>query len=208
MDKTSELVDTLSSIELDHVFNPYRDRCTIFDKHDAIFLRKRNLSQYFSAAKERQISTVWVGEALGYRGGRRTGIPLSDNYHLEKIARYYGCELVNPTVDDVAEVTAKVVWDELNNIETKIFMWNAFPFHPHQSGKPLSNRKPKISEMEKVRHIHQRMFDLFEFEEIYAIGRSAEAEIDRLGYDTTYIRHPSHGGANIFRETVKQLYYM
>ena len=78
---------------------------------------------------------MWVARDLGYRGGRRTGIPITDEFHLQQAgAMMGGVELVRATLGaPVAERTSTVVWDMLGRIGEPILLWNAFPLHPHDA---------------------------------------------------------------------------
>src|SRR5713226_6851941 len=68
----------LSETRLPCVFNPYSDCCPIHDKPDAARVRKRNLMRFLEAALVARVDTIWIARDLGYRGGRRTGVPLTD----------------------------------------------------------------------------------------------------------------------------------
>ena len=72
----------LAKAHLPSVFKPYRDCCSIHDRSDAPRVRKRNLTQYLEAALDARVDTIWIARDLGYRGGRRTGVPLTDEVHL------------------------------------------------------------------------------------------------------------------------------
>ena len=76
--KPAAFVEALTAIHLDDVFNPYSDRCTLHDRADAPQRRRANLLAVVEAAAEDGIDSVWIARDLGYRGGRRTGLPLTD----------------------------------------------------------------------------------------------------------------------------------
>jgi hypothetical protein len=75
-------VSTLAATELPSVFNPWRDRCTVHDRSDAAARRRDNLEMLLTAALDHRVETIWIARDLGYRGGRRTGVPLTDEIHL------------------------------------------------------------------------------------------------------------------------------
>jgi hypothetical protein len=81
--KPSAFVEALTAIQLDGVFNPYSDRCILHDRADAPQRRRANLLAVVEAASEDGIDSVWIARDLGYRGGRRTGLPLTDEIHLQ-----------------------------------------------------------------------------------------------------------------------------
>jgi hypothetical protein len=66
------------------------------------------------------------------------------------------------------------------------------PTHPHRSGQPLSNRAPAKSEVrEAMRFLEHLAAD----RRTIAVGRLAHSVLGGR-----YVRHPSHGGAALFRE--------
>jgi hypothetical protein len=78
----ASLVAALSRILLRSVFNPYADRCPQHDRHDAARIRRRNLIRYLEGALDVGVDTMWIARDLGYRSGRRTGIPITDERRL------------------------------------------------------------------------------------------------------------------------------
>ena len=78
----SDFVQTLSNMRLPNVFNPWADRCAIHDRSDAAATRRSNLLAMLEAALDERVETMWIARDLGYRGGRRTGVPLTDEVHL------------------------------------------------------------------------------------------------------------------------------
>ena len=132
----------LSEMSLPSVFNPYSDNCPVHDRHDAARLRKRNLERCLEAALASQVDTIWVARDLGYRGGRRTGVPLTDEVHLDRAgALLGGISLDRATRGPVvAERTAAIVWNVLTRIAEPVVLWNIFPLHPHEADDPFSNR--------------------------------------------------------------------
>ena len=72
----------LAETSLPSVFNPYRETRAHHDRPDAAAVRRRNLALCLEAALDARVDTIWVACDLGYRGGRRTGVPLTDEVHL------------------------------------------------------------------------------------------------------------------------------
>src|SRR5881392_1653768 len=96
----SQFVDQLSSISLPNVFNPYRDICHVADHEESAAIRRRNLICYCEAMQSRDARMLWLGRDLGYRGGRRTGIALTDEFHLNVLVeRYRVAGVAKATVD-------------------------------------------------------------------------------------------------------------
>src|SRR5712672_912839 len=113
----NEFVDELSSISLRNVFNPYRDVCPFSDHIASPSLRCQNLTLFLNAILKREVRSIWLGRDLGYRGGRRTGIPLTDEFHLDVLKNTFDIfGLVKATVDEepTKERTATEVWKVLS----------------------------------------------------------------------------------------------
>src|SRR4051794_1869279 len=84
-----KFVQALSTITLEHVFNPYADRCALHDRSDAPSRRQKNLALSLNTAIDLEVRTIWIARDLGYRGGRRTGLALTDEVHLESYSRLF-----------------------------------------------------------------------------------------------------------------------
>lgn len=118
-----EFIDELSSISLPNVFNPYRDVCILSDHPASPSLRRQNLSFFLNAMLRHEIRSLWLGRDLGYRGGRRTGIALTDEFHLDVLQDTFGVfGIVKATLDDsvVKERTATEVWKLLSAIRQPV----------------------------------------------------------------------------------------
>lgn len=202
--KPQTFIRKLSASRFDHVFNPYTDRCTEFDRVEAPDVRRQNLKYLLEAAISARTDTIWVARDLGYRGGRRTGVALTDDVHLAAVsAMFGGIPLERPTQGEaVAERTAAVIWRVLTKINRPVFLWNVFPFHPHEPGNAFSNRSH--TRAERVASL-PLLFDLIEMlnpKRLVAIGRDAQEALTDLDIDVIGVRHPSYGGQREFLEGV------
>ena len=128
---------------------------------------------------------VLVGEAAGYRGARISGLPFTSERQVSGTGP--------------AEATATVVHRVLAElgIAESVLLWNVVPTHPHVPGRPLSNRRPTRAE---VRVALPFLVELTRGRRVLAVGRLAESVLG-----APYVRHPSHGGARGFRETLAAL---
>ena len=139
--KPARFVRELRGLSFEDAFNPYSNRCPVYDKEDAPERRSRILLSLLKATLDQDVDAVWVGRDLGHRGGRRTGLSLTDDVHFRMHLKRWGLSFKRPTKPPVvAEQTAGIVWRLLSQIETSVFLWNVFPLHPHKPDNPFSNR--------------------------------------------------------------------
>ncbi|VXD04027.1 Uracil-DNA glycosylase [Pseudomonas sp. 9AZ] len=201
-------VNALSELKLDNVFNPYADKCPVHDRSDAVAARRRNLRGYLKAATDIGVDTIWMGRDLGYRGGRRTGLALTDEFHLpEMMARYPGSNLKQATVGPaVVERTASEIWSVLRALALPPLLWNVFPFHPHEPGNPFTNRKFTARELQKVDLLNETLIKWLGVRRVVAIGGDAYNYASRFDVEVVAIRHPSYGGIKDFRNGMSALY--
>lgn len=201
-------VRRLSEVELEHVFNPYVSRCDLHDRRDAPARRRRNLSLTLNAAIDQQVRTVWIARDLGYRGGRRTGLALTDEAHLANFsALYNGIKVAKATKGPfVAERTATVIWQMLRRINRPVFLWNVFPFHPHEPGEPMSNRRHTAKERRFCEQYLHEILDLIQPDKVLAIGGDAHKSVEDMGVTCVKVRHPSYGGQNLFIKQIEHAY--
>jgi uracil DNA glycosylase superfamily protein len=205
---TDDFVHALSTISLNGVFNPYRDRCRIYDRADAPYVRRANLRASLEAAIDTQVRPIWIGRDLGYRGGRRTGLPLTDEIHLPALSQAFGgVPLSRATIGPpVAERTAAIVWQVLARIGQPVFLWNIFPLHPFVPDDPLSNRRHTRKERQACQGLLLALLDMLRPDQIIAIGRDAHSALAEIGLPCHSVRHPSYGGQTAFIDGICELY--
>jgi uracil-DNA glycosylase len=205
-----EFVGAVVDIEMPHCFNPYRHRCDFFDVDGAPDRRLRLLSRIVAAAASAEVDALWIGRDLGYRGGRRTGLALTDDVNVHHHARRWGVTADGPFVRGAAqpERTASVVWALLSRVEQRVFLWNVFPFHPHEAGKPLSNRAHNARERRIGEELLSLLIRLLRPRTLVAIGKDATASAIkcRERQDIVTLRHPSYGGQKDFVNGIRSLY--
>lgn len=205
----NEFVDELSLISLTNVFNPYRDVCPFSDHVSSPSLRSQNLTLFLNAILKKGVRSIWLGRDLGYRGGRRTGIALTDEFHLDVLRDTFGVfGLVKATIDDepIKERTATEVWKILKMLKEPILLWNVFPFHPFEKNDPFSNRCHSSQEFDLCRDILTTVFEWLEPTEIVALGADAEAAVVSIGRNCHRVRHPSYGGQAEFARDISDIY--
>jgi uracil-DNA glycosylase len=185
-------------------------------------IRRKHLAGYF---RERfaKVQLVIVGEALGYRGGHFSGIPMtserlllgrskklqlkaSDVFFKHKLRRTSRPE---KCPDGFSEPTATIVWSTLLKLGVKpdeFVLWNAFSWHsfdPHRG--LLSNRMPNKPERAAGLPALKAFIELFPCEQVVAVGKIAAAQLRELGVDAHCVRHPASGGAKFFRQQIAKI---
>jgi uracil-DNA glycosylase len=198
----------LAETHLPSVFNPYADCCPAHDRADAARIRRRNLVRCLDAALTAHVDTIWIARDLGYRGGRRTGVPLTDEVHLAQAAALMGGIVLDRATKGpvVAERTAAIVWSVLTRIGEPAVLWNIFPLHPHEADDPFSNRCHTRVEREATWPLLTALIAMIKPRRIVAIGRDAGMALNGLDIAVEIIRHPSYGGQAEFISGVNHIY--
>ena len=199
----------LKSYQHDNVFNPYTETCPLIDRHNADQLRRSNLSRVLAALEGTELDALWVGRDLGYRGGRRTGIPFTDETHMLHAECFWNVKLRRPCKgDEVTERSATNIWTMLSQVPKSAFNWNIFPFHPYEPGNPFSNRCHNSAEREAGLVILEALIDWLRPKKIIAIGNEANTHAKRVFEHKNIIkvRHPSYGGEKQFRQQIRAIY--
>ncbi|MCB8942850.1 MAG: uracil-DNA glycosylase [Ardenticatenaceae bacterium] len=193
----------LSRIEpLPQVMNPYAG-----DDVGAL-VRRRNLRLYGEWLAAERPSVLLLGEAVGYRGGRLTGVPFVSEqimltHPLFGAARGYVKTAEWPTI--CREATATIMWQTLDACGVYQALWNVFPFHPHRPGQMASNRQPTVAELAWGEDFVRMLLVLLPIETIVAVGNMAEMALQRWGLPCVKVRHPSHGGKRAFQAGVTKV---
>lgn len=180
-------------------YNPYREATA-----------GENLLNYLSLVFSQPGRRILlVGEALGYRGGRLTGIPFSSERLLRKAPHPFLQRLGRQATvtGDSSEATATIVWNALAGRRRIPLFWNAFPFHPHRLGQPLSNRSPTAGEIAEGQVYLRRLAAMYQPQQVAALGHNGyRAACSALpGTPITRLRHPSYGGKSDFERGLARL---
>lgn len=185
-------------------------------------IRRKHLAVYF---RERLATArlAIVGEALGYRGGHFSGIPMTSERILlgkkksEGIEPDYVFFSIKPRrtskskkcPDGFSEPTATIVWSRLLKLGLRpeqFVLWNAFPWHSFDQHRGmLSNRTPNESERAAGLPVLKAFLRLFPCNQVVALGKIAAAQLEDLGVNAHYVRHPASGGAKLFRQQIAAL---
>ena len=209
--RAEQFIGELSNLKFENTFNPYSDRCEVYDFFDAPEKRSAMLKKMLEAASEVETDSIWIGRDLGYRGGRRTGLALTDDVHLSRHAQRWGIEVERPTKGQVVpERTAAIIWSVLSLISCPIFLWNVFPLHPYEAGDQFSNRAHNSKERNAGEDLLALLIEFLKPNRVIAIGNDAEKSAMRIVMHDKVkkVRHPSYGGQNIFLSQIRTLYQL
>jgi uracil-DNA glycosylase len=163
-------VRDLAAARIGATYNFYRDG-------ERAGLRRERLAAYLE--ERRGARLLLVGEAAGYRGARVSGVPFTSERQL--------------TGEPPGEASATIVHRVLAELglADDVLLWNIVPTHPHRAGRPASNRAPTKGEIEAGMRF---LRELACGRSVIAVGRVAQRALGGQ-----YVRHPSHGGAALFR---------
>jgi len=198
------------------VFNPWWQ---IDEENDigriAPGIRRQQLRAY---AQQRlgRAKLVIIGEALGYRGGHFSGIPMTSERMLLRKRQniVLGIEPRRTSKPGVcpngfSEPTATILWEALLKIGVlpdEFVLWNAFPWHSFDPRRGLlSNRTPNKSEQLSGRPVLEAFLELFPSGQIVALGKIAAEQLEQLGLHAHRVRHPASGGAKLFRQQIAKI---
>jgi len=205
------------------VFNPWWQ----VDKQNDIgrnapVIRRKHLRAYFHK-RLGNVKLAMIGEALGYRGGHFSGIPMTSERMLlgkkrdDGIAPEHVFSSIKPRRTSksricpggFSEPTATIVWGALLSLGLKpehFVLWNALPWHSFDPRRGvLSNRMPNKSERSAGLAVLKAFLDLFPCNEIVALGTVAASQLKELNVESRGVRHPASGGAKLFRQQIAKI---
>ena len=207
-------ISKMRKLHFPNTFNPYVQRCERYDKPEAPQIRESILVDILQKACNTTIDAIWIARDLGHRGGRRTGLALTDDFRFSAHLSRWGLNenMPAPTHGPLVRArTATVVWEMLDQIEENIFLWNLFPLHPFPIGNTYRNRAHKAVERDAGIELLLSLISILRPRRIIAIGKdSAHALSNRRmgveGVEVLEVRHPSYGGEKLFRRQIATYY--
>jgi hypothetical protein len=205
------------------VFNPWweADKQNDVDRNAPV-IRRKHLGAYLHK-RLGKVQLVVIGEALGYRGGHFTGIPMTSERILlgkkedagirpEHVFSSFNARRTSKReqcADGFSEPTATIVWSSLLRLGLKpeeFVLWNAFPWHSFDPRRGmLSNRIPTKRERSAGLSALKGFLDLFPCNEIVALGNVAASQLKELNAEMHQVRHPASGGAKLFRPQIAKI---
>lgn len=203
-----KLIARLRRAELpESVFNLYRTDDPEHDVRGGAAKRRENLRRYLKAVRDAR--WLLIGLAPGYRGGRFTGVPFTDEHRLCWPGSCY--DRTGRREHAWREATAGVVMD-LIGPRGDIACFNVVPWHPHEPANLLSNVGPDAETigygLEALEFLIARLLPKAK---LVAVGQVAAESLRSLKVNgklvevVAELRHPAHGGANEFRAEAAEL---
>lgn len=229
--KAANFIDALKNyMAADDVLNPWGEYTDEYDiGEDAPKIRREQFQRFLEGRLE-SARFLFVAEAMGYQGGRFSGIPMTSErivtgHHPDVDCSHVftgeaGIRTSNPECSEFkkaqselgfSEQTATIIWKailehEINPYE--IILWNIFPFHPFDKSKGLlSNRTPRETELEEGISFLKKLLDLCPKQiQIICIGQQSKKMLDQVGMACSHLEHPSKGGVRKFREGFAEMF--
>lgn len=197
----------------DRLVNPYATE-TEHDAPGAAAIRRANLKAALEAvaraAPAGHPRVLVVPEAPGPWGCRFSGIPFTNERQLVDpdfpVDGRPSSRQFAETGEPIKEYSGSIYWDAMLPHWGRFWTWNAVPFHPHKDGQPLTIRTPTVREIRRWHGVLRALVLILEPAAVVAVGRKAEGALQAIDADPVYVRHPSQGGATLFREGMAALW--
>lgn len=159
-------------------------------------------------AMEGNVESIWFGRDLGYLGGRRTGLALTDEAHLADVQTVFGASGIRVATSGpvTSERTATTTWNVLHELDRPPFLWNIFPFHPYAGNNHQSNRCHTKKERLACAHVLNLLMEWAPSSRLIAIGNDAAHGLEEAGLKYFLVRHPSYGGTAGFLSGMREIY--
>lgn len=183
-------------------------------------LKAKNLDVYLTTIKAMKPKAILVGTSPVFHGGRKTGIPFTDEYYVsnEDVSLLQqkdelGYAIINDdeeTNKPKKERVSGILWTGLENEMEHILLWNIFPFYAHEKGNYPMRRN--ITEKEGEEGFHFLELILKEFPSIQIILTTDDivASIIRKHkelvkqYQIFHVGHPNHMAKDKFIGRIKK----
>lgn len=207
----NSIIQRLSINSFDNSFNPYSDICSHFDNSESNKIRRNNLEKYLKYFSKLDSIDIWIGRDLGYKGGRKTGIPFTSENNIALLNENLGLDLQIASNSKIisSEISANTIWEVFNDISDNIIFWNIYPFHPHEKGNQFTNRKFNKEEEFFGLNILQLLIKSLKIKRIICIGNDSFNSLKKINIEhipITAVRHPSYGGITIFKNKIREIY--
>ena len=167
-------------------------------------IRVANLKEYSKRIAAISPDIILIGEAPGYQGTRRTGVPFASEHiitgGMPEVSFFKDTRGFTRAYNDrlYKEPSSTIMWRKISKYSKPPLLWAVYPLHPHQPGDTESNRTPTRKEVVTLKGHLQQLIDIVQPKTVLALGNTAKATLDELGIETQKIRHPARGGGPIF----------
>jgi uracil-DNA glycosylase len=195
----ADFIESVAARSFGAAFPMFREADPALECAEGPALRRANAAAYLNARAGRA-PLLLVGEAMGYAGGRFTGIAFTAERTLRSWGPPFRATSVRP--EGWAEQSGTIVHGALTalGLVAETVLWNVVPAHPHRFGEPLSNRTPAVAELRAGAEVLAELIERLRPRATVAVGRSAERALGELGLPCdAAVRHPANGGATAFR---------
>ena len=200
-----DFIERVAERSFGAAFCMFRDADPSLERDGGPAFRRANATAYLNA-REGRAPLLLVGEAMGYAGGRFSGIAFTAERTLMGWGEPFEATSVRP--EGWAEQSGTIVHGTLATlgIAADTVLWNVVPAHPHRPGAPLSNRTPAVGELRAGAEVLGELIERLGPRATIAVGRSAERALGELGLPCHgSVRHPANGGATAFRRGLAEL---
>ena len=177
-------------------------------------VRLANLKEYFRRMALLAPEVMLIGEAPGYQGTRRTGVPFASEHiitdgmpEVDFFRNTNGFKRAYDSERIYKEPTSTIMWRKISKYEKLPLLWAVYPLHPHQAGNTESNRTPTRSEVAAMKYHLEELLRLLHPRTVLALGNTAKATLDDLGIETQKLRHPARGGGPVFERQLDDFIY-
>ncbi len=226
--KVETFIKGLQRFSAPQVFNPWHDYDERYDASRRGSSVRRQQLQAYLEERLHKAKIIMIAEAVGYQGGRFTGIAMTCErmllgYHdtvtpdmvftgvlPKRTSRADSTYITKRTQRELGfnEPTDSVVWNamlEANIDPYEVVLWNIFPFHPFKGDDGLTNRTPTQDELDQGWTYTKQLLDLFPNIHILGIGQKSSLTLETYGVDVqATLRHPANGGAGLYKQQFRE----
>jgi uracil-DNA glycosylase len=178
------------------------------DSHGII--RMANLKEYFNRIARLSPKLILIGEAPGYQGTRRTGVPFASEHIIDggmpEVDFFSDHTGFSRVYDErtYKEPTSTIMWRTISKYPELPLLWAVYPLHPHQEGNLQSNRTPTRSEVEGAKSHLIKLLEITGITSVLSLGNTAKVTLDDLGIPSIKLRHPARGGGPTFARQLNE----
>lgn len=226
--KVETFIKGLQRFSAPQVFNPWHDYDERYDASRRGSSVRRQQLQAYLEERLHKAKLIMIAEAVGYQGGRFTGIAMTCERMLlghhpsvtpnrvftgilpKRTSCADSAYITKQTQRELGfnEPTDSVVWNamlEANIDPYEVVLWNIFPFHPFKGDDGLTNRTPTQDELDQGWTYTKQLLSLFPDAHILGIGQKSSLTLEAYGVDVqATLRHPANGGAGLYKQQFRE----